>query len=119
MSATDSSASTEATAPSTDIHTQVESVLQEVREFDEKIEERNQKRLLLIQQLGDLLPEEQFHRFEAILNSTVEAVKPSPDPATIPPVVIDEQNPLESLRDIRTRIAQEVCQVMGVPAPSL
>ena len=119
MSATDSTVSTEATAPLTDIHAQIESVLNEVRDFDEKIEERNQKRLLLIQQLGDLLPEEQFHRFEAILNSTVEAVKPSPDPATIPPVVIDEQNPLESLRNIRTKIAKEVCEVMGVEAPTL
>ena len=109
----------EATAPLDDLHAQVTSVLNEVHEFDEKIEERNQKRLLLIQQLSDLLPEDQFHRFETILNGTVEAVKPSPDPATIPPIVIDEQNPLESLRNIRTQIAQEVCQVMGVEAPTL
>ena len=102
-----------------DLHAQIESVMNEVHEFDEKIEERNQKRLLLIQQLHDLLPQEQCDRFEAILNGTVEAVKPSPDPSTVPPVVIDEENPLESLRKIRCQIAQEVCNVMGVEAPSL
>ena len=103
----------------TSLRAEVEQCMQEVHEFDERIEERNQKRLLLIQQLSDLLPEEQFHRFEEILNKTVEAVKPSPDPATLPPVTIDDENPLDSLRKIRCQIAQEVCAVMGVEAPTL
>ena len=98
---------------------EVDRCMQEVHQFDERIEERNQKRLLLIQELSDLLPPEQFQRFEDILNKTVEAVKPSPDPASLPPVTIDESNPLESLRKVRTQIAQEVCSVMGVEAPSL
>ena len=103
----------------TDLHAEIDAVMNKVHEFDEKIEERNQKRLLLIQQLSDLLPEDQFHRFETIINGTVEAVKPSPDPAAMKPIVIDDEKPLESLRQIRTQIAQEVCAVMGVEAPTL
>jgi hypothetical protein len=41
-------------------------------------------------------------------------VKPSPDPQLLPPLEIDPQHPLESLRKIRSQIAQEVCAVMGV-----
>jgi len=93
---------------------EVEKVMQSVREFDAKIEERNQKRLLLLEQLRELLPKEQFERFETIIHKTVEAVKPAPDPSMIPPLQIDENNPLESLRKIRAQITQEVCAVMGV-----
>ncbi|OHT05328.1 hypothetical protein TRFO_26961 [Tritrichomonas foetus] len=96
---------------------EVDKVMQSVREFDEQIEERNQQRLLLIEQLRDLLPPEQFERFEKIINKTVEAVRPAPDPSYLPPLEIDEQNPLESLRKIRCQIAQEVCSVMGVEPP--
>ena len=98
---------------------EVDRCMQEVQAFDHRIEERNQKRLLLIQELNDLLPEEQHHRFEEILNKTVESVKISPDPSTLPPVDFDQENPLESLRKIRTQIAQEVCSVMGIEAPEL
>ena len=93
--------------------------MQEVHSFDDRIEERNQKRLILIQELSDMLPEDQYKRFEDILNKTVEAVKTSPDPSSIPDVTIDQANPLESLRKIRTTIAQQVCSVMGVEAPAL
>ncbi|EAY11528.1 hypothetical protein TVAG_006030 [Trichomonas vaginalis G3] len=101
------------------LRAEVEKVMQSVHEFDEKIEKRNENRLQLIQKLSDLLPKEQFERFEAILNKTVDAVRPAPDPATIPPLQIDEENPLESLRKIRLQIAQEICAVMGVEAPTL
>ena len=101
------------------LRAELDRCMQEVQAFDERIEERNQKRLILIQELSDLLPPEQFQRFEEILNKTVEAVKPSPDPATLHPIQIDESNPLESLRQVRSKIAQEVCEVMGVEAPSL
>ena len=101
------------------LRAEVEQCMQEVKEFDERIEQRNQKRLLLIQELNDLLPADQYQRFETILNKTVEAIKASPDPSTLPPVTIDDENPLESLRNIRTQIAQEVCDVMGVEAPPL
>ena len=101
------------------IRAEVESVLESVHQFDEQIEERNTKRLLLIENLRELLPEEQFNRFKDIIDKTIEAVKPSPEPTTIPPITIDEQNPLESLRKIRCQIAQQVCEVMGVEAPQL
>ena len=97
------------------LRAEVDQVMQSIREFDEKIEERNTQRLMLIEQLRDLLPKEQFERFEKIITKTVEAVRPAPDPQFLPPLEIDEQNPLESLRKIRCQIAQEVCQVMGVP----
>lgn len=96
------------------LRAEVDQVMQSIREFDEKIEERNTQRLLLIEQLRDLLPKDQFERFEKIINKTVEAVRPAPDPQFLPPLEIDEQNPLESLRKIRCQIAQEVCAVMGV-----
>lgn len=101
------------------LRAEVDKVMESVHEFDDKIEERNQKRLELIEQLRDLLPKEQFERFEDILTKTVEAVRPAPDPSTIPPLVIDEENPLESLRKIRCDIAKEVCAVMGVEAPQI
>ena len=97
------------------LRAEVDQVMQSIREFDEKIEERNTQRLMLIEQLRDLLPKDQFERFEKIITKTVEAVRPAPDPQFLPPLEIDEQNPLESLRRIRCQIAQEVCQVMGVP----
>ncbi|KAH0793022.1 hypothetical protein GPJ56_003073 [Histomonas meleagridis] len=99
------------------LRAEVDKVMQSVREFDEQIDERNTQRLLLIQQLKELLPEDQFQKFEKIITQTIEAVKPAPDPSTLPPLEIDEQNPLESLRKIRCQIAQEVCQVMGVEPP--
>ena len=95
----------------------VEKVMQSVRQFDEQIEKRNEERLVLIEQLRDLLPADQFERFEKIITKTVEAVRPAPDPQYLPPLEIDEQNPLESLRRIRCQIAQEVCNVMGVEPP--
>ena len=101
------------------LRAEVERCMQEVHEFDDRIEERNQKRLILIQELSEMLPEDQYKRFENILNKTVEAVKTSPDPSTLPDVTIDQSNPLDSLRKIRTQIAQQVCSVMGVEAPSL
>jgi hypothetical protein len=96
------------------LRAEVAQVLGSIKEFDEKIEERNRERLRLIEELRGLLPPEQFQRFEAILTKTIEAVKPSPDPRYLPPLEIDEQHPLESLRKIRSQIAQEVCAVMGV-----
>jgi hypothetical protein len=41
---------------------------------------------------------DQLKRFEAILKQTMDAVPPVPD--SFPPLEIDEQNPLESLRRI-------------------
>ena len=101
------------------LKSEVASVLQSIHEFDEQIEERNTKRLMLIENLRGLLPDEQFKRFEEIINKTIDAVKPAPEPTTLPPLEIDEENPLESLRKIRCQIAQEVCEVMGVEAPKL
>ena len=101
------------------VRSEVEAVLQSVHEFDEQIEERNTKRLLLIENLRELLPEDQFNRFKDIIDKTIEAVKTSPDESTIPPLTVDESNPLESLRKIRCQIAQEVCEVMGVDSPQL
>ena len=98
---------------------EVDAVMKSIREFDEQIEERNTKRLLLVEQLRDLLPPDQFSKFESIITKTVEAVRPAPDPSCIPPLQIDEQNPLDSLRKIRCQIAQEVCQVMGVESPTI
>ena len=92
------------------LRAEVDKVMQSVHEFDEQIEKRNEERLMLVEQLRDLLPQEQFERFEKIINKTVEAVRPAPDPSYLPPLEIDEQNPLESLRRIR-------CQVMGVEPP--
>ena len=101
------------------LRAEVDKVMQSVREFDAKIDERNQQRLLLLEQLKDLLPKENYERFETIIHKTVEAVRPAPDPSLIPPLQIDENNPLESLRKIRSQIAQEVCQVMGVDPHSI
>ena len=101
------------------LRAEVDSVMKSIHEFDDQIEERNAKRLLLIENLKGLLPEDQFKRFEEIINKTIEAVRPAPEPATLPPLEIDEENPLESLRKIRCQIAQEVCDVMGVEAPKL
>ncbi|EAY12179.1 hypothetical protein TVAG_003850 [Trichomonas vaginalis G3] len=98
---------------------EIDSVMKSIHEFDEQIEERNSKRLLLIENLRGLLPDDQFQRFSDIINKTVEAVRPAPEPSTLPPLEIDEENPLESLRKIRLQIAKEVCEVMGVEAPSL
>jgi hypothetical protein len=99
------------------LRAEVDEVMQSIREFDSQIEERNRQRLILIQELEGLLPAEQFKRFETILKKTIDAVRPVPD--SFPPLEIDEQNPLESLRRIRCQIAQEVCTVMGVEAPKL
>lgn len=99
------------------LRAEVDSVMQSIKEFDEQSAQRNEDRLRLIEQLRELLPPEQFERFEKIINKTIEAVRPAPDPSLLPPLQIDEQNPLESLRRIRCQIAQEVCQVMGVEAP--
>jgi hypothetical protein len=96
------------------LRAEVSQVMESIREFDDKIEERNRERLRLIEELRGLLPPEQFKRFETIILKTVEAVKPAPDPRYLPPLEIDERNPLESLRKIRCQIAQEVCAVMGV-----
>jgi hypothetical protein len=96
------------------LRAEVSQVMDSIKEFDEKIEERNRERLQLIEELRGLLPAEQFKRFEAIIVKTIDAVKPAPDPRYLPPLEIDEQHPLESLRKIRCQIAQEVCAVMGV-----
>jgi hypothetical protein len=101
------------------LRAEVTQVMQSIKEFDEKIEQRNRDRLALIEELRQLLPPDQFKRFEAILTKTVEAVKPAPDPRYLPPLEIDEQNPLESLRKIRCQIAQEVCTVMGIDPPRI
>jgi hypothetical protein len=101
------------------LRAEIDQVMQGIAEFDAKIEERNQQRLVLVEQLRDLLPKEQFERFEKIINKTVDAVRPAPDPKYLPPLEIDEQNPLESLRKIRCQIAQEVCAVMGVDPPRI
>ena len=101
------------------LRAEVDSVLQSIHEFDQQIEERNTKRLLLIENLRGLLPEDQFNRFEEIITKTIDAVKPAPEPTSLPPLEVDESNPLESLRKIRCQIAQEVCEVMGVEAPKL
>lgn len=101
------------------LRAEVDSVMKSIHEFDEQIDERNAKRLMLVENLKGLLPEEQFKRFEEIINKTIEAVRPAPEPSTLPPLEIDEENPLESLRKIRCQIAQEVCDVMGVEAPKL
>lgn len=101
------------------LRAEVDAVMRSVREFDAQIDERNTQRLMLIEKLRELLPPEQYTRFEDIIMKTIDAVKPAPDPAYIPPLQIDEQNPLESLRKIRVQIAQEVCQVMGVETPKL
>ena len=101
------------------LRAEVDSVMKSIREFDEQIEERNTNRIMLIENLRGLLPEDQFNRFKHIIEKTIEAVKPAPEPSTIPPLEIDEENPLESLRKIRVQIAQEVCEVMGVEAPKL
>jgi hypothetical protein len=96
------------------LRAEVSQVMDSIKEFDEKIEERNRERLRLIEELRGLLPPEQFKRFETIITKTIDAVKPAPDPRYLPPLEIDEQHPLESLRKIRCQIAQEVCAVMGV-----
>ena len=57
-------------------------------------------------------------RFSEIINKTIETARPAPEPAQLPPLEIDEENPLESLRKIRCEIAQEVCEVMGVESPN-
>jgi hypothetical protein len=101
------------------LRAEVAQVMNSIKEFDEKIEERNRERLRLIEELRGLLPEDQFKRFETILTKTIEAVKPAPDPRYLPPLEIDEQHPLESLRRIRCQIAQEVCTVMGVEPPRI
>ena len=101
------------------LRAEVDDVLKSIREFDEQVEERNEKRLYLIESLRGLLPEDQFKRFEEIMNKTIESAKQAPDAETIPPLEIDEENPLESLRKIRCQIAQEVCEVMGVEAPRI
>ena len=101
------------------LRAEVDSVMKSIREFDEQIEQRNTNRLLLIENLRGLLPDDQFQRFSEIINKTIESVRPAPEPAQLPPLEIDEENPLESLRKIRVQIAQEVCEVMGVEAPSL
>ena len=101
------------------LRAEVDQVMRSIHDFDEQIEQRNTNRLMLIENLRGLLPDDQFHRFEEIINKTIEAVKPAPEPSTLPPLEIDEKNPLESLRKIRVQIAQEVCEVMGVEAPKL
>ena len=101
------------------LKSEVDAVMESIHQFDEQIEERNTKRLMLIESLKELLPQEQFERFEEIINKTIEAVKPAPEPSTLPPLQIDEENPLESLRKIRCHIAREVCTVMGVESPQL
>jgi hypothetical protein len=93
------------------LRAEVAQVMESIKEFDEKIEERNRERLRLIEELQSLLPPEQF--------KTIDAVKPAPDPKYLPPLEIDEQHPLESLRKIRCQIAQEVCTVMGVDPPKI
>ena len=93
---------------------EVENCLKEALEFDERMDERNRKRLELIDSLKDLLPASQFETFETIMNETVDAVRRTPNPGSVPPIDIDENNPLESLRQIRGHIAREVCKVMGV-----
>jgi hypothetical protein len=101
------------------LRAEVSQVLDSIKEFDETIEERNRERLRLIEELRGLLPPDQFKRFEAILTKTIEAVKPAPDPKYLPPLDIDPEHPLESLRRIRCQIAQEVCTVMGVEPPKI
>lgn len=97
-----------------ELRNEVEKVMESVREYDQQIDERNQQRLVLIEQLRDLLPQEQFEKFEKIITQTIEAVQPAPDPSEIPQIEIDENRPLESLRQIRCQIAKEVCKVMDV-----
>ena len=96
----------------------VDSVMRSIREFDQQIDERNTNRHLLIENLRGLLPDDQFQRFSEIINKTMETPRDVPEPAQLPPLEIDEENPLESLRKIRVQIAQEVCEVMGVEAPT-
>ena len=99
------------------LRSEIDQVMRSVREFDEQIEKRNEERWMLVEQLRDYLPQEQFERFEKVIEKICESVTPSPDPSELPPLQIDEQNPLESLRNIRCQIAQDVCQTMGVEPP--
>ena len=97
-----------------DLEAEIQAVLNQVEEHDDRIMQRNQKRTLLIEQLSDLLPDVQFHRFEKIINETIDAAKTSPDSANLKPIVLDEEDPVQSLRQLRSDLSQEICKAMGV-----
>jgi hypothetical protein len=103
----------------TQLRVEVAEVMKSIKDFDAKIEERNGDRLRLIEELRGLLPPDQFSRIEAILTNTIEAVRLSPESRTIPPLEIDENHRLESLRKIRCQLAQDVCAVIGVEPPKI
>lgn len=98
---------------------EVESCINSVRHFDDRIEERNRHRLELIEHLRDFLPEEDFKRFEHIITKTIDSFSFAPEHEVIQPITIDDENPVESIRRIRNEIAKEVCNVMGVSAPNI
>lgn len=95
------------------LRVEVDGIINEMNQLDTKVDERNQKRIELIEELKDLLPEEEFQHIEQIMKKTIEAVRPAKLPLSLPPIYIDEENPLESLRKVRCEIAKEVCDIMG------
>lgn len=78
-------------------------VLKIIYDYEKERTERNAKKNLLVEQLRDLLPEDQFKHFQKYINSIPER-ESLPKTKKQNNFQVDENNPIESLREIRSNI---------------
>ncbi|EAY06417.1 hypothetical protein TVAG_403740 [Trichomonas vaginalis G3] len=92
-----------------DLKEESANLINSIREFGTKYQERNHSRQILIEDLRELLPEDQFQRFSALLNDTFEESTDFPQESKLE-IDIDPEDPLTSLRQAREQIMQQLDQ---------
>ncbi|OHT12902.1 hypothetical protein TRFO_17049 [Tritrichomonas foetus] len=96
-----------------DIGDKVNKVLQATFEVNSTISQRNQERLLELNEIKDYLPAESYQKCVDALNAAIEKDQQLynlPPPSRIE---FDEANPLDTLRRIRVKLAGDVSNIMS------
>lgn len=90
-----------------DLKLKSRNVINSINEYAQKYQERNTSRQILIEDLRELLPDDQFQRFNTLLNETLEEGQPIEEPTPYN-VEIDPEDPLTSLRQARDAIMEQI-----------
>lgn len=95
------------------IQDDVNKLIQETFSINQTIAKRNQERLQILKEFTNVLTQEQYNRFAESLNKNYQIQQQLYDDLqSIPPIEIDENNPLDSLKMARARLAKDVCDIM-------
>lgn len=95
-------------------------IVKEIKEYDQKILERNEKREILKREFEMLLPSEHFGFVGAVIDTTIQSVKPVIDGIyDREPLEIDSENLLKSIRYNRNQIILDQTELLELDVPRI